>query len=273
MFPAHSETPPLNARTKFPSASGRAPQAGAQGGCPEKSLPLSKIQFSCDNSFMKHTTLIKFLAAIAVAVALSGCSRVEEARAFIKQCESKNESPALEALSMKDNGLFEAVVALGADVNIAGRDNVSALMWACRTGNKKQVQLLLNAGADVTVYSTEDLGPLEYAVISGNAQIVDMVAKAGADVNHVNKGDQTPLITAAAANDYKCITALVLNGAAVDWQDSNGDTALMYAVYNNAYRSAKTLVNLGAAPGIANNDGNSPFSIADDTMKKYLSRD
>ena len=236
-------------------------------------LLLSKIRFLCDNICMKHTTLIKTLAVIAIAAALTGCSRDEEAKAFIKQCESKNESPALEALSMKDNGLFEAVVALGADVNILGRDNVTALMWASRTGNKKQVQILLNAGAETNVYSTEGMGPLEYAVLSRNAQVVDMIAKAGADVNHVNRGDQTPLITAAAANDYKTITVLVLNGAIVDWQDSNGDTALTYAVYNNAYKAAKTLVNLGAVPGIANSDGNSPFSIADSTMKKYLSRD
>ena len=202
----------------------------------------------------------------------SGCRQKIDSASFIKNNSGKKESVVMLAVQTKNIQLLREVLQAGLDCNEGVFGNITPLMWACREGNLKQVKLLVEAGADTTAFSGEDLAPLEYACLSGNPEVVKYIAEKGGNVNHVNHGDMTPLITSASNNNYKVVQALIEAGAEVDWQDSNGDTALMYAVYNHAYKTAKVLVQNGAAPGIVNKNGQSPYSFADSTMKKYLSR-
>ena len=52
--------------------------------------------------------------------------------------------------------IFQAIISHGVDVNVTDKNNVTALMLACKKGNNDAINALLNAGADPIIDSGDD---------------------------------------------------------------------------------------------------------------------
>ena len=69
----------------------------------------------------------------------------------------------------------------------------SCLHIAALRGNKRVVEILLDAGLDINEKGDMGNTPLHYAKSHGTPEVVDLLIKRGADVNVVNEFGRKPL--------------------------------------------------------------------------------
>ena len=81
------------------------------------------------------------------------------------------------------NALLEA----GADPNIEGGNECTALQVACRGGSAEVVGILLKHGADASLYGGESGSPLQAACACPSLRTVKLLVGVPADVNYVGK--------------------------------------------------------------------------------------
>ena len=126
---------------------------------------------------------------------------------------------------------------VGVDANATNRENVTALMIACKTMEQKDViDVLLNAGADPNI--ADDVGDtwLHYAAQNyWCPEILQAVIShgVGVDVNATNKQNVTALMITCREMDEKDAIKVLLNaGADPNIVDAEGNTWLHYAAQN-----------------------------------------
>lgn len=124
------------------------------------------------------------------------------------------------------NALLEA----GANPNVQGGPEYTALQAACRWGNADIVEALLKYGADVTLNGGKSGSPLQAACCYPSLRIVKILVEAKVDVNYVGKkppvvclldttnirlGDGNPcaLYVATTAPDLEIVRPLLRYGA------------------------------------------------------------
>ena len=109
------------------------------------------------------------------------------------------------ALKENDIAAMRKVIADGADVNLRGKNDMTAIGRAVSSGNVEMVRMLIEYGADVNV--TEPpvmITPLHWACRADSrlkkhytedvrTSIVSMLIDHGADVNAADKDGNTPL--------------------------------------------------------------------------------
>lgn len=127
--------------------------------------------------------------------------------------------------------VVEALIRAGADVNARGGENMTALMWACRSRQDDCgiLEALLRAGADVSAADVRGRTALMHAVEQGGRR-VEALMRAGADVNAKDSDGRTTLMLAAEKCKDDAVQALVRAGADVNAVDDKHETALMYAL-------------------------------------------
>lgn len=137
------------------------------------------------------------------------------------------------------------------------------------------VLLLMRAGADVNVRGHYDATALYYAAFGGHAQIAQILIDAGADVDAQDAFGFSPLIKAAAgfmsvatSRHVDTVQVLLAAGANVDATTNDFWTSLMFAargVFAGAGANAElveTLLEAGADRTARNRDGDTAFDIA-----------
>ncbi len=84
-------------------------------------------------------------------------------------------------------------LAEGADINeLSEQTQLSPLSWATLMGEKEAAEALLQLGANVNVRQEDGGTPLHIAVFLGRAELAELLIKEGADVNAKNRGGDTP---------------------------------------------------------------------------------
>lgn len=159
------------------------------------------------------------------------------------------DSPVADAAMRGDAEAVEALIARGADVNVAQGDGMTALHWAAERADAALVRVLLDAGADVTpVTRIGDYTPLHLAARSGNAPAVEALLEAGGDPRAVTAtGAVTPMHFAAGAGNPDAVATLARHGADVDAREADrGQTPLMFAAANGRVEAVRALLALGA---------------------------
>ena len=170
---------------------------------------------------------------------------------------------------------------------------LTALIYAARSGAIEAARVLLEAGADVNQTSRYGWSPLLAATQNRNYQMGKFLIEHGADVNIVNKGGWSPLYLATdnrnlEGGDYpvrepdmdhlEFIKLLLDKGANVNhritestetrtvftnqWLDENGATAFLRASQSGDLELMKLLVEHGADPHINTELGITPLAVA-----------
>ena len=118
------------------------------------------------------------------------------------------------------------------DIDYANKGmGMTALMYACRSGNKDLTNLLLKAGANVNISDKTGTTALMHAIRNWNREEAKLLIKANADVNMSNKKKETALLYAANFWQEDVIDALIKADADVNASaDDDGMTPLMYIV-------------------------------------------
>jgi uncharacterized protein len=141
--------------------------------------------------------------------------------------------------------------AKGADVNAAGADGATAVMYAAANGDLELVRALIKAGANVKLANQFGTSALTEAAIIGSAPIVEALLKAGADPNFKTPNGETPLMAAARTGKVDAAKALLAAGADINAKETWGEQSpLMWA----AAQSQADMVKFLAASGAKLND-------------------
>jgi ankyrin repeat protein len=167
--------------------------------------------------------------------------------------------------------LLEVVQTLldkGAKVNAADNNGRTALMEACKGGNREVVQVLLDKRAEVNAKANNGTSALiEACRKEGNREVVEALLEKGADVNARDNNGFTALMEASAYSlrgnwgRREMLRALLDRGADLEARDFRGRTALILASLQGSYDAVETL-RFTAAVNAASNDGSTALMEA-----------
>ena len=170
---------------------------------------------------------------------------------------------------------------------------LTALVYAARSGSVDAARVLLDAGADVNQVTRYGWSPLLAATQNSNYQLAKFLIEKGADVHLANKGGWTPLYLATDnrnieggdyptrtpdLNDLEYIKLLLDAGANPNaqlvestetrtvftnqWLDEEGATAFLRASQSGDVALMKLLLEHGADPKINTKLGVTPLAAA-----------
>jgi ankyrin repeat protein len=171
-----------------------------------------------------------------------------------------------------------ALLARGADPNLAGRSGVSPLATAAFRGNDRIVELLLSRGAEPDHVDATGKTPIVYAAARGFALVVRRLLDAGVDAKTRYGNDLTALMWAAGHEDgvgaaaAAAVTELLIeHGAATDAIDNRGRTALMIAAERGDAAVVEGLVLHGADWTLRDKTGKTARDLAaSDAVREKL---
>lgn len=170
----------------------------------------------------------------------------------------------------------------GADVN--HKDN-QGYTPAHEIVSVQAARLLFKAGANIfaktddseyegTVYNGTTV--LRQAVRRGKSEVVSLLLQLGADINERDENGTSLLHQAAMIHSAKVIFVLQRAGLDVNQQNEDGDTPLHNAVMIDeddievSLVTIKALLDVGASMTMPNNNGFTPYELADDQQVKDL---
>ncbi|HLH42413.1 MAG TPA: ankyrin repeat domain-containing protein [Bryobacteraceae bacterium] len=137
--------------------------------------------------------------------------------------------------------------AKGADVNAAGPDGATPIMYAAANGDLELVRALIKAGANVKLSNQLGTSAITEAAIIGSAPILEALLKAGADPNYKTPDGETPLMAAARSGKVEAARELLDAGADINAKESwGGQSALMWAAALSQADMVKFLALRGA---------------------------
>jgi serine/threonine-protein phosphatase 6 regulatory ankyrin repeat subunit B len=172
---------------------------------------------------------------------------------------------ALDEAAMNDVvNIIGILLQQGADPNRRNnqRDGETALHAAVSSGNFRSAQALLAGGADVNLAANDGITPLIKLVLEDKWSVLRMAKiflDAGADPNLQDSFGRSAL---HYAQDSEVIELLIENGANIDLRDSEGQTALHRAAGQGNLDTLVALLKLGADLETEDINGNTPVDLA-----------
>jgi ankyrin repeat protein len=143
------------------------------------------------------------------------------------------------------------LIAAGSDVNAAGPDGTSALLWAAHQGSPELVSLLVKAGADANAANNFGVTPLLEASRYGDAATIKALLDGGADIEAAAREGETPLMAAARAGSAAAVELLIERGADVNAVEIlQEQSALMWAASEGHVDVVGLLLDKGADPNL-----------------------
>lgn len=140
-----------------------------------------------------------------------------------------------------------ALLAKGANPNVASPDGTTAVMWAASNDDVELVRALIKAGANVKLKNQFGTTAITEAAIVGSAPVINALLKAGADPNTKNPEGETPLMAAARSGKVDAAKVLLEAGAEINAKESfGGQSALMWAAAQRQADMVKLLASKGA---------------------------
>ena len=145
-------------------------------------------------------------------------AKAQQSTAFIAAARDGNADSVLELLPQVE------------DLDQPGSDGSPALHWLVHRNDLRSARALIAAGADVNLATRYGITPLGLAAAQGNAEMIGVLVDAGADPNGVDPQGETMLMAAAESGSVTAVNTLIGLGAAVNATDPHFvQTALMIA--------------------------------------------
>lgn len=140
--------------------------------------------------------------------------------------------------------MMRALLRAKMDVDAKTLRGVTALMLACKTGDIKRVELLLEEGASVLLTNDKGWSPLTFATRGGHSDIVTRLLR----TSTLQQIDLDRALMMASARGY-CNVIRVLTNAGVSSNTAAEDqtTALMSAAKGGHFEAARLLIEKGTA--------------------------
>jgi len=161
------------------------------------------------------------------------------------------EAPVADAARDGDLDSVLALIASGADANLAQPDGTTPLLWAAYQSDAEMVTALIAAGADPNARNRFGVTPLLQASRDGNAHVIAALLDGGATLDAAVLEGQTPLMAAARAGSVAGVELLLEHGADVNAvEEYQGQTALMWAAAEGHLDVVDALLEAGADPNI-----------------------
>ena len=137
-------------------------------------------------------------------------------------------------IACKRKGLIDIVKLLldtkNCNLDIADKNDNTALTYACSNGYYDIVKLLLENGAKVN-FGYKIQSPLCEAAGLRNINMVELLIQYGADVKYYNERfNYSPLTRALNGYSTEATKFLIERGARLDVKDRDGNTPLMLAI-------------------------------------------
>src|SRR5688572_19013047 len=133
------------------------------------------------------------------------------------------------------------------NVNAAGPDGTTAIMYAAANDDLELVRALVKAGANVKLKNQFGTSAITEAAIIGSTPILDALIKAGADPNFKNTEGETPIMAAARSGKVDAAKVLLDAKADVNAKEAwGGQNAIMWAAAQGQAEMIKFLASRGA---------------------------
>lgn len=155
--------------------------------------------------------------------------------------------------------MMQALLRAKMDVDAKTRRGVTALMLACKTGDIKRFELLLEEGASVLMTNNEGWSALTFATRWGHRDMVTWLLRSSTlpqiDLDRA-------LMVASTHGHCNFIRALIRAGANSKTAAEDQTTALMFAARGGHLKAARLLIKGGAAVNARKADGTSSLLLA-----------
>lgn len=186
----------------------------------------------------------------------------------------------LNAILNHDEAEALRVLKAGAKPDTRSKRHIPALLMACSRKQEGIVQALLDAGADVNIRATDtekgidQITGLHIAASNGNVNLLNSLLAAKANVNAQDRSGYSPLMAAADFGSTVGVILLLDQGAQANMQTYEGESALLFAIISGNHDAARVLLEKGADPNLADKEMTTPLMIAaqlgDTEMVKLL---
>ena len=131
----------------------------------------------------------------------------------------------------------------GGSIKARDRFGNTPLLLAALSGTPMTVDILIKAGSMINYQNLGGSTALLRAVKAGNDESAKLLLQAGADINAVNKQSLSPLVMAAYTGNLEIFKILLENGAKPDTIDNSGKSAMVYAAANGFSQIVQILLN------------------------------
>ena len=160
---------------------------------------------------------------------------------------------------------------LGADVDLADKDQITPLMEAAASENIPVVKYFMEKNADVNTTNKLGADALTIALASGDPELATILLKNGANANlKWNKKGLTHLMNAARNGHSAVVSVLIAHQARINDQDDLGNTALHYAAAQGFKEIVNELLRAGAIKEIQNSNQKKAIDLASEEGFSFI---
>jgi cytohesin len=163
--------------------------------------------------------------------------------------QAAGDAPIVAAAKNDDLPAVRALLAKRSNVNDAGRDGSTALLWAAYNSDLEMARALIAAGGAVNTPNHYGITPLLQASRAGDAPMLAALLKAGADIGAKHPDGETALMAVARTGNMDAVKLLLEAGARANVADSyQQETPLMWAAAEGHTDVINALLKAGADP-------------------------
>ena len=147
----------------------------------------------------------------------------------------------ISAVQKSDFSGADKLLALGADVNLIGEQEIAPMLWVMGAGrwDAKKIEYMLKVGANPNyIAATRKVSPMHFAAGGDNPEILRLMLKYRGDPNLLGRGyfkDEPILFIAVREGRLDNVEILLQNGANINWLDTNGESAATRALIRGRF--------------------------------------
>ncbi|MDD5424979.1 MAG: ankyrin repeat domain-containing protein [candidate division Zixibacteria bacterium] len=170
--------------------------------------------------------------------------------------DNENSKPMHNAAVGGHLPVIELLLARGADIDNRDDNGITPFLFACNYRQLETARYLIEKGADFKATNNRGWSALLYAVMGGNVELVKLLLEKKVDVNQKSLDEgTTPLFYAVWFGRDDIFRLLIAHGARINMKNNDGDSPLFWAMNDNCIEEAKLLVEKGVRVNERNNYG------------------